>query len=48
MTKEQAQNKALELLGKVGLQDRAQDYPETAFWRTAAEGCNCPRALYGA
>ena len=27
MTKEQAQNKALELLGKVGLQDRAQDYP---------------------
>ena len=27
MTKEQAQNTALELLGKVGLQDRAQDYP---------------------
>lgn len=27
MTKEQSQKKALELLGKVGLQDRAQDYP---------------------
>ena len=27
MTKEQARKKALELLGKVGLEDRAQDYP---------------------
>ncbi len=27
MTKEQAQKKALELLGKVGLEDRARDYP---------------------
>ena len=46
-SKEQATRKALELLAKVGLSDKAEQLPEPAIGRPAAAGGNCPRPRDG-
>ena len=40
-TKEQAKEKALELLKRVGLQDKASAKPEQLSWWSKAKGCDC-------
>ena len=48
MSKEEADEQALELLERVGLADRADAYPIPAFRRTEAADCHRPRAGHAA
>lgn len=45
--KEEARQKGLKLLERVGLSAHAHKFPRPAFRWTAAACCHCARALYG-